>query len=80
MGTNAETPVAWTMPFTVFDQAVIAALDVETRAVVERYRRSAPAPPPEERKKDILSELRGIYDEISILRSRVEDIKREVCA
>jgi hypothetical protein len=39
MSTKAETPVAWTLPFTVADQSRIAALDEDTRAAVERYKR-----------------------------------------
>jgi hypothetical protein len=37
MSTKAETPVAWTLPFTVADEAVINGFDADTRAAVERY-------------------------------------------
>lgn len=36
---TSSIPVTWAMPFTVADQSAIAALDPETRALVERYRR-----------------------------------------
>lgn len=82
MATSAETPVSWTLPFTVADQSTIATLDAETRAAVERYRRHSSVETDEHaiarELKSIREELRELNASRSSAEWRLDEVLRDL--
>lgn len=70
MAAATETPAVWLLPFTVADEAVLAGLDEDVRAVVERYARHVVPPG---RVEPVLRELEGLDDVVASAHSQLED-------